>query len=92
MAIKNIISIGFTYEGDGSTTSFTLDLVNDPYTIPTQTVNWFAEDRKAAAPTGVTAVGTSPSSSAILSGNTVVFTFDTAPAVGVHTGSFFLVF
>lgn len=88
MALSAIL-VAFPVVGDGTTTTYNIDLLNSPYCIGGTTdfqgptiVNWFATDRKSATPTS--AISLTPSQwSGVISGNTLTITFVTAPVAGI---------
>ena len=87
MAIAKTVSISIGLVGDGSATSLTVDLDRDPFQLSTPLENWFLDEARANAPTGVSAANTSHGvvvSGATLSGSVVTINFATAPAAGVQ--------
>ncbi len=90
MAIQKETQVSFTVVGDGTSTSFTLDLLADPYSVSTSgslaVMNWFSTDRKASSPTGIGSVqyqgGGGINPTATLSGTIVTVTFLTPPTNG----------
>jgi len=94
MAFQKAIQVSVNAFGDGTSTSYTIDLLSDPYLVDGSStlVNWFAQDRKASSPTGI--LGPSGLGVTVtLSGTVVTVTYDTAPAAGTNnTVSFWLFF
>lgn len=90
MAIKNSVVVLLRLVGDGSSTSFSFDLLSDPYVFASESTehshvqNWFADNRpsfRSVAPSGVDP-NTGGNPTFILSGTIVTATFSTAPAAG----------
>lgn len=98
MAINKTIGCGVSILGDGTSTTFTVDLERDPWSIypagvgspasPADVVqNFFLEDTRSNAPIGVSSVispfgGSYPISSASLSSGVLTVVFGTAPLNG----------
>jgi hypothetical protein len=85
-----------TVQGDGTNTTFQLDLLKDPYFVIYEggsdavlPVDWFTDNPLKSQPSGVYV--TSPDS-ASLSGTVISYTFGTAPAVGPKQFEFTLLF
>jgi hypothetical protein len=93
MAIQKAVAVVFECLADGTSTSFSVDLTVDAYTIaggasgaPVQ--NWFTENRKFPSPSGVFALGPAQNGfdfSVSLSGTIVTVTFASAPTAGRYT-------
>lgn len=95
MAFQKAIQISVSAFGDGTATSYILDLLSDPYIVNGSgtLVNWFAEDRKASSPVGVLGPSGAGQPIVTLSGTVITVTYPTAPAAGNNnTVSFFLLF
>ncbi len=92
MAIQKAILISFDVLGDGTTTTFNLDLLADPYAAPADIRNWFSGNPLDSQP--IAALVSNPGSATLsLSGTTVTVTFATAPSGSSVTAvQFYLLF
>ena len=85
MALKNGVLVTVNLVGDGTSVSFSFDLLKDPYFLNnTNVANWFAVDRKAPEPIGI--FSSSNDYTATLVGSVVTITFTVAPAANAVTG------
>jgi hypothetical protein len=86
MSIQKAVVVQANLVGDGSTTSYNLDLLNDPYFVVIGSggqsiVNWFSENLRTSQPAGVNT--NTAGYSATISGTVVTITFVTAPPAPV---------
>lgn len=90
MAIQKSVTLTFRYVGDGTSTSYSFNLLTDPYSVPVATENWYATNRSLAGPVGVLPSGSLTCS---LSGDVVTVTFSTAPPINASiAGTIFIQF
>jgi hypothetical protein len=89
--ITSQIVVGIT--GDGTSTSFSVDLKADPYFVGGSGAleNWFSSDKHGSVPVSAVAPSGEPYSAG-LSGTTVTVNFTTAPAAGFSNVPIFLLF
>lgn len=97
MANKITAQVEFQFQSDGTTSTITLDLLRDPYTVgngPPNMQNWFAGEKRSNDPTGVLFGSASAGtvSGVSLSGDRVTVTFSDPPPVGAQTVVVFLTF
>jgi hypothetical protein len=70
MAVKLAVPIVVYFVGDGVASSFSFDLLSDPYSLPVELINWFTTGKKLPNPVGVfTTIG--PNVSVTLNGTIV---------------------
>lgn len=86
MSIHNTAIVNTNVAGDGTTTTFSLNLLSDTYTVSSETINLFINSRRFPSPSGV--VNVSGSYTVALTGTTLTFTFNTPPPSGTLTGIF----
>lgn len=90
MAIQNAIPVAITILCDGSSSSFNIDLLKDPYLLQGNVPNWFADKNKVSVPTGV--FSPDPNITFALSGSVVTVTFSTAPSAGTNNVTVYVIF
>ena len=94
MANQIAVLINPSFIGDGVSTTFSFDLVTDPYYGQgggVELFNWFSSDRKAAAPVGVFLQGDQLANTATLVGTVVTVGFSQPPS-GVQNFLLYILF
>lgn len=94
MAIQQLVGLDLDVIGDGTSTTFSFDLLKHPYSVTGAGAtdiafalqNWFEEDQKNQQPVALSSYvllnGIASGLTASLSGTVITLTFATAPANG----------